>query len=96
MSRSVSNSAKKQETKPRKARLSKQMMVDTMMTAKKGTVAKDSPAFITEDEFRARVAEKAYELYAQRQAITEADDWLNAERFVKEQLLAEGHHAGSV
>jgi hypothetical protein len=57
---------------------------------------KVSPLVITEDEFRAKIAAKAYELYAHRQAITETDDWLQAERLVKERLLAEGHHAGSV
>ena len=53
-------------------------------------------AVLSEDELRGRVAAKAYELYAQRQAVTEADDWLNAERLVKEQLLAQGGCAGSV
>lgn len=56
MSRSVSNSAKKQETKPRKARLSKQMMVDTMMTAKKAPSPKialrSSPKMSSERESR--------------------------------------------
>jgi hypothetical protein len=51
---------------------------------------------ITEDEFRALVAGKAYELFERRRAVTEVEDWLEAERLVKEQLLAQGRSAGSV
>lgn len=96
MPRPLSRATKQQETKPRKAGLPKDAKVAPAMTGKEPTITNDSPSFISEDEFRARVAAKAYELYAQRQAVTEADDWLNAERFVKEQMLAEGCHAGSV
>ncbi|BCA54544.1 hypothetical protein W02_16840 [Nitrospira sp. KM1] len=42
----------------------------------------------THEEFRARVAQKAYELYESRRALTEVDDWLEAERLVKLQLLS--------
>jgi hypothetical protein len=51
---------------------------------------------LTEDEFRARVSRKAYELYEKRTAATQVDDWLEAERLVKHELLAEGRCAGSV
>ena len=51
---------------------------------------------MTDDEFRARVSQKAYELYEKRRAITHLDDWLEAERLVKAELLAEGQWAGSV
>jgi hypothetical protein len=93
MPRPLSRSSKQQETKPRKAGLPK---VPPVTAGKEPTITTGTPSFISEDEFRARVAAKAYELYAQRQAVTEADDWLNAERLVKEQMLAEGYHAGSV
>jgi hypothetical protein len=50
---------------------------------------------VTEDQYRARVSQKAYALYEKRQAMTSVDDWLEAERVVKTELLAEGQ-AGSV
>jgi hypothetical protein len=53
-------------------------------------------AVLCDDEFRARVAHKAYELYQKRQALTEQDDWLEAERLVRLELLSEEHGAGSV
>ena len=51
---------------------------------------------MTEDQFRARVSRKAYELYEKRRTTTQLDDWLEAERLVRRELLAEGHWAGSV
>jgi hypothetical protein len=42
---------------------------------------------LTQEEFRARVARKAFELYEKRRALTEVDDWVEAERLVKLQLL---------
>jgi hypothetical protein len=42
---------------------------------------------LTQEEFRARVARKAFELFERRQALTELDDWVEAERLVKLQLL---------
>jgi hypothetical protein len=51
---------------------------------------------LSDDEFRARIAYKAYELYQKRQALTEKDDWLEAERLVRLELLSEEHEAGSV
>jgi hypothetical protein len=53
-------------------------------------------AVLSEDQFRARVAQKAYELYQKRQSLTEKDDWLEAERLVRLELLSEEHGAGSV
>jgi hypothetical protein len=66
-----------------------------------GTSRKDaslSPVgrVVTEDQYRARVSQKAYALYEKRQAATHLDDWFEAERLVKTELLAEGHWAGSV
>ena len=52
-------------------------------------VAKVSQLAITEKEFKRRVAAKAHELYVNRQALTEIDDWMRAERMVKEELLAD-------
>ena len=51
---------------------------------------------LTPEEFRARVARTAFELYEKRRAVTEVEDWLEAERLVKTQLLSDGHEAGSV
>ena len=51
---------------------------------------------VTEEEYRTRVSQKAYELYEKRQAATNVDDWVEAERLVKNELLAEGQWAGSV
>jgi hypothetical protein len=51
---------------------------------------------VTEDQLRVRISEKAYELYEKRQAATQLGDWLEAERLVKTELLAEGQWAGSV
>ena len=55
-----------------------------------------SQIVITEDEFRALVASKAYELFERRQAVTEVEDWLEAERLIKEKLLSQRQWAGSV
>jgi hypothetical protein len=51
---------------------------------------------VTEEQYRTRVSQKAYELYEKRQAVTHLEDWLEAERLVKTELLAEGRWAGSV
>jgi hypothetical protein len=51
---------------------------------------------VTEEQYRARVSQKAYEIYEKRQAATHVEDWLEAERLVKTELLAEGQWAGSV
>jgi hypothetical protein len=55
-----------------------------------------SQVVITESEYRALVAQKAYEIFMQRCALTEVDDWVQAERIVKETLLAQGQTAGFV
>ena len=51
---------------------------------------------VTEEQYKARVSQKAYELYEKRQAATQLGDWLEAERLVKTELLAEGQWAGTV
>jgi hypothetical protein len=51
---------------------------------------------VADEQYRVRVSQKAYELYEKRQAVTHLDDWLEAERLVKTELLAEGQWAGSV
>jgi hypothetical protein len=100
MPRPASQARKTNGEKSRKATAPKQSIMNRTKHDKepqsptKGV--NTSPLVITEDEFRARIAAKAYELYVHRQAITETDDWLQAERLVKEELLAERHHAGSV
>jgi Protein of unknown function (DUF2934) len=47
------------------------------------------PLTLSDDELYARVARKAYELYQERgeDAGHDLDDWLTAERLVKEELL---------
>ena len=65
-------------------------------TRKEEPVSAPMHLVLTEDEFRARVSQKAFELYETRQAVTEVDDWLEAERLVKKQLLHAGQGAGSV
>ena len=100
MPRPPSNAIKINAEKSRKAATSKQTIVSRIKTDDEpkspAKVIEANQLVITEDEFRGRIAAKAYELYAHRQAITETDDWLQAERLVKEELLALGHHAGSV
>jgi hypothetical protein len=49
---------------------------------------------VTEEQYRTRVSQKAYELYEKRQAVSPLEDWLEAERIVKTELLAEGQWAG--
>jgi hypothetical protein len=44
---------------------------------------------LTQEEYRARVARKAFEIYQKRRALTEVDDWVEAERLVKLELLNE-------
>lgn len=51
---------------------------------------------LTQEEFRLRVSRKAFELYEIRRAITDVDDWIEAERLVKMQLLSEEQGEGSV
>ncbi|WP_447985574.1 hypothetical protein [Nitrospira sp. Nam74] len=100
MPRPPLNATKINAEKSRKAATSKQGIVSRIKTDDEpkspADVIKADQLVITEDEFRGRIAAKAYELYAHRQAVTETDDWLQAERLVKEELLARGHHAGSV
>jgi hypothetical protein len=57
-----------------------------------------SPAgrIVADEQYTARVSQKAYELYEKRQGTTDLEDWLEAERLVKMELLAEGQWAGSV
>jgi hypothetical protein len=58
----------------------------------------DPPAghVVADEQYRARVSQKAYELYEKRQGTAHLEDWLEAERLVKTELLAEGQWAGSV
>jgi hypothetical protein len=72
----------------------------TSITSKKAVAKEDASTapigrVVTEEHYRARVSQKAYGLYEKRQAMTSVDDWLEAERVVKTELLAEGQ-AGSV
>jgi molecular chaperone DnaK (HSP70) len=51
---------------------------------------------VTEEQYRARVSQKAYELYQKRQAVTHLEDWLEAERLVKTELACPRTMGGSV
>jgi hypothetical protein len=51
---------------------------------------------VAEEQYRTRVSQKAYELYEKRRGTTDLEDWLEAERLVKTELLIEGQWAGSV
>ncbi len=51
---------------------------------------------LTQEDFRTRVSQKAFELYEIRRAMTDVEDWIEAERVVKLQLLSEEQGAGSV
>jgi hypothetical protein len=53
------------------------------------TTAPSTGPVFSQEEYRARVARKAFELYEKRQALTEVDDWIEAERLVKLELLDE-------
>jgi len=63
---------------------------------KDDSLSRATQVVITESEYRARVAQKAHEIFIHRCAITEVDDWVRAERIVKEELLAQGQTAGFV
>lgn len=100
MPRPLSNATKTNVEKTRKPARPQQAVARATKAhtepTKSATLVEAIRLAITEDEFRARIAAKAYQLYADRLARTEIDDWMEAERLVKEELLAEGHQAGSV
>ena len=87
MPRPASNAPKTNTEKSRKAGTSKQVTVSRTKNDEESKssakVVKARQLVITEDEFRGRIAAKAYDLYMRRQAITETDDWMQAERLVK-------------
>ena len=60
------------------------------------SVSTPAAPVLTEEVFRARVARKAFELYEKRRALTEVDDWVEAERLIKLELLGEELGGGSV
>ncbi len=51
---------------------------------------------LTQEELRARISRQAFELYEKRRTATEVDDWIEAERLVKIELLSEEQGVGSV
>ena len=70
------------------------LLKKTRKSATPGTVQSEATApstgpVLSQEEYRARVARKAFELYEKRKALTEVDDWIEAERLVKLQLLDE-------
>ena len=81
------------ETRPSQ---SKPTEKDLARPPHKGTSSSSVGPVVTEEQYKARVSQKAYELYEKRQAVTHLEDWLEAERLVKIELLAEGQWAGSV
>lgn len=69
---------------------------ETRSPEKSNNTGSATQVVLTEDEYRSLVAQKAHEIFMQRCAITEVDDWVQAERIVKEALLAQGQTAGFV
>jgi hypothetical protein len=59
----------------------------TPATVQSEAIAPSMGPVLSQEEYRARVARKAFELYEKRRALTEVDDWIEAERLVKLQLL---------
>ena len=78
-------SARKPKTKPYKR-----------PTLPEGSTSSLPKRVLTQEEFRTRVSQKAFELYEIRRAITDVEDWIEAERVVKLQLLSGEQGAGSV
>ncbi|NOT55187.1 MAG: DUF2934 domain-containing protein [Deltaproteobacteria bacterium] len=58
-------------------------------TRGKNILGTPPPLTLSDDDLYARVARKAYELYLERgeEAGHDLDDWLTAERLVKDELL---------
>ena len=81
--------AQKLPQKPEKKAFKSSSQPNESISSKKAHV-------LTQQEFKALVSQKAYELYEKRRACTDVDDWLEAERLVKTQLLTEEQGAGSV
>jgi hypothetical protein len=73
-----------------------QKLKSSIPSHKDVSVAAATRRVVTEEQYVTRVRQKAYELYEKRQATTHLDDWVEAERLVKTELLAEGQWAGSV
>ena len=61
----------------------------TNKTLRKNDPSTVPPLILSDDELYTRVAQKAYELYQQRgeEPSRDLDDWLTAERLVKDELL---------
>ena len=77
-------SSKAQESSPKKITKSA-----TRATVQSEAAAPSMGAVLSQEEYRAHVAQKAFEIYEKRRALTEVDDWVEAERLVKLQLLDE-------
>jgi hypothetical protein len=78
------SSSKAQDSLPKKMTKSA-----TPATAQPEATAPSTGPVLSQEEYRARVARKAFELYQKRRALTEVDDWIEAERLVKLELLDE-------
>jgi Protein of unknown function (DUF2934) len=92
--------SRKSKMKPRTAETrpsqSKPTEKDVAPPPHKDALSSLAGRVVSNEQYRTRVAQKAYELYEKRSATTELDDWVEAERLVKNELLAEGQWAGSV
>ena len=68
---------------------SKRVKAATLVTLPPEPTTPSLGPVLTQEEYRARVARKAFEIYQKRRALTEVDDWVEAERLVKLELLNE-------
>ena len=83
-------SSKVQESLPTKMRKSA-----TPATVQSNAIAPSMGPVLSQEEYGARVAQKAFEIYEKRRALTEVDDWIEAERLVKLELLEEQRGASA-
>lgn len=68
---------------------SKRVKAATLITLSSEPTTPSMGPVLTQEAYRARIAKKAFEIYEKRRALTEVDDWVEAERLVKLELLNE-------
>lgn len=90
---SRTSSSKAASSKAQDSVRSKRAKATTLVTLPSEPTASAVGPVLTQEEYRARVAEKAFEIYEKRRALTEVDDWVEAERVVKLELLNEPQRA---
>lgn len=76
-------------SKVQESLLTKMKKSATPATVQSDGIAPSMGPVLSQEEYRARVAQKAFQIYEKRRALTEVDDWMEAERLVKLELLDE-------